>query len=425
MGEDNNDLKKCYNSIEPNLKEARNKLRQIIEEVINKIEDKKLVRAKLNNIRIKEFPKLLEKAKQKKLSVEEAINKLSDLVGAMIICNNIDDVYRFYELLKETLPLSDNKVTIQDYIKNPKDTGYRALHINFSLITGKSFFFEIIPCEIQIRSLLQDSWAELSHEDVYKEGDKLSDDLHDDFKNLANLLCAADNIAQKIRERISKEQVPKSKQPDLSKLTKDGLVYIFADIFGRYPSDYTIRETKNICKNIGVKSLNKLKKILKDEKFRDSINNSYNKVIASKLSNEDIFTLAPYAVSYDYKYAINKAKKRAVREKKESDRIWRKEILSELPENIEEFISEIKAGGINDLLLYQIAEVLGSTNSCSICGIELIDPQGFEEALYDYYGIDIMDGRVDSAISNLGIEITDYENPYLCSYHAHQLKKDD
>ena len=95
---------------------------------------------------------------------------MRDLVGGRVVCNNVKDVYRFEALLRESLPFQAGPVERQDYIQTPKN-GYRALHLNFRLHVGKPLARQAIPCEAQIRSRLQDAWAELTHTDIYKHDD--------------------------------------------------------------------------------------------------------------------------------------------------------------------------------------------------------------------------------------------------------------
>src|SRR6266436_334941 len=108
-------------------------------------------------------------------------------------------VYRFAELLKERLPGAPGEFEIQDHIKNPNKGGYRALHVNFRLDIGSHAFApDRVSCEVQIRSRLQDAWAKLSHDDIYKQPD-LPGDLRARAKDLAEILTAADRIASDIR----------------------------------------------------------------------------------------------------------------------------------------------------------------------------------------------------------------------------------
>lgn len=101
---------------------------------------------------------------------------ISDLVGARIVCWFIDDCYGILEFIKSSSQLSIIDNSIEDYIKNPKESGYRSIHILANLpydsVKNDSGTIEIvndkIVCEIQIRSKLQDAWGDITHEFHYK-----------------------------------------------------------------------------------------------------------------------------------------------------------------------------------------------------------------------------------------------------------------
>ena len=81
--------------------------------------------------RIKSEKSMKEKLERKNLPVtlESALNKVFDAVGVRIICSYIDDVYEIVKMLKQYKDLKVIKE--KDYIKNPKENGYRSYHIVF------------------------------------------------------------------------------------------------------------------------------------------------------------------------------------------------------------------------------------------------------------------------------------------------------
>jgi hypothetical protein len=106
-----------------------------------------------------------------------------------------------------------------------------------------------VPCEVQIRSRLQDAWAELSHDDIYKQTD-LAEDLRARAKDLAEVLSAADKIASDIRVRVRRVTVPPEHFPNLDHVSEVGLAFVFKDVFGRSPPDYVIRQGLNLCQKL-------------------------------------------------------------------------------------------------------------------------------------------------------------------------------
>ena len=75
-------------------------------------------------------------------------------------------------------------VTVKDYIANPKPNGYRSLH---AIVRIPVYFMdkkEMVPVEVQMRTIAMDFWASLEHSLKYKavhevQGIDASDELKD------------------------------------------------------------------------------------------------------------------------------------------------------------------------------------------------------------------------------------------------------
>ena len=63
-----------------------------------------------------------------------------------------------------------------DYIKEPKDTGYRSLHLIVNVPIGISEGTMVLPVEIQLRTIAMDMWASLEHELRYKSDRQFTDE---------------------------------------------------------------------------------------------------------------------------------------------------------------------------------------------------------------------------------------------------------
>lgn len=130
--------------------------------------------------RIKSYDSAIKKLERKKWpSFYYPTDVIADLVGARIVCWFIDDCYGILEFIKASNQLSLIDGTTEDYIKNPKASGYRSIHvlanIPYDSVKNDSGKIEIVDdnliCEIQIRSKLQDAWGDITHEFHYKAKD--------------------------------------------------------------------------------------------------------------------------------------------------------------------------------------------------------------------------------------------------------------
>ena len=250
-------LPQIYKRKRPVLGRAEELLRSILKKIIATIEDRKLVRAKIRGLRIKKLSSVQRKADKYGWSAEDALRRCSDLIGARVVCNNIEDVYRFRELLKERLARPGDDLEIQDYIKRPKEGGYRALHVNLRLdLSEDPLEQDLVPCEVQIQSRLQDAWAVLTHDDIYKQPE-LPEDLRARAKDIAEVLAAADKIASDIRSRAMREMSFPAHPPDMRRVSRAGLIYSFRFVFGRSPGEYMIRLARDLCKQLHITTLEK------------------------------------------------------------------------------------------------------------------------------------------------------------------------
>ena len=405
----------AYKNKLPYLKQVEGLLKKILMGVIHGLDDPKLVRARVEKFRIKEPDSLARKAKQRGWQSDQALWLADDLIGARVVCNNIEDVYRFQELLEEKLHISEVKV--QDYILKPGDAGYRALHLNFRL--------EVIPdhapltsyqvgCEVQVRSLLQDVWARLSHADIYK-GDGLPEDLRQRMTDLSDVLASTDQIASRVRKRVAKIQTP-----DDGKSVESRLIRCYADVLGKFPSDYVIREASDVASQLNEDQWERLPSLLRDPSFKQRVDSISLEAFGLRANISERFTTGVRAIAYTEDAALSHLQGIVDEEVRELDQVWRREILSEMPNSLAGFVEKIERDSES---IINYADALSATKHCGVCGEVLVDPDALEESLADYYELDEAPG-VSTALTGSGLQIPDFKNPHLCMYHGEQSQKD-
>ena len=77
--------------------------------------------------------------------------------GNRVICPFIDDIYMVAQKLAQQDDI--HVITVKDYIKNPKSSGYRSYHM---IIEVPVFFMdakELMRVEVQLRTVAMDFWA--------------------------------------------------------------------------------------------------------------------------------------------------------------------------------------------------------------------------------------------------------------------------
>lgn len=144
---------------------------------------------------------------EKELSVESIMTSLNDVAGIRVITAFIDDVYRIADMLvkQDDITLIESK----DYIKNPKENGYRSYHLIIEVPVFFSDKKQSVRVEIQIRTVAMDFWASLEHQLKYKENIENSKEIEDELKECAETIAMTDlkmlNIRNKMEEKEESE----------------------------------------------------------------------------------------------------------------------------------------------------------------------------------------------------------------------------
>lgn len=119
--------------------------------------------------RVKTAESIVKKLKRYgyETSIENMVKYINDIAGVRLICSFTSDIYRLAEMIGNQ---SDLKVlSIKDYIKNPKESGYKSYHMLVSVPIFLSDSVVDTKVEIQIRTIAMDFWASLEHKLRYKK----------------------------------------------------------------------------------------------------------------------------------------------------------------------------------------------------------------------------------------------------------------
>lgn len=165
----------------------------------------KFQRSPIHNIesRVKSPQSIIQKLEKKNLplTIESAEKNLLDIAGIRVTCFYINDCYSVAELLM--LHDEFRVLKIKDYIKNPKASGYRSLHIILSVPIYTSKRKRQIPVEVQIRTIAMDFWASLEHQLKYKTAANVPDDLKKELAACAETISDTDIKMQEIFNKIN------------------------------------------------------------------------------------------------------------------------------------------------------------------------------------------------------------------------------
>lgn len=150
--------------------------------------------------RLKSAESILRKLQSKGLepTADNAKKNLKDIAGVRVVCNYLEDVETVANLL-----LNQNDVQLverKDYISKPKPNGYRSLHLIVTVPVALFERVEIVPVEIQLRTIAMDFWASLEHELRYKAKSELTAEKQARLKLCAEQINLIDSEMQNLHK---------------------------------------------------------------------------------------------------------------------------------------------------------------------------------------------------------------------------------
>ena len=156
--------------------------------------------------RIKSKESIIFKMQKKGLPMTASalLNNVHDIAGVRVVCPFIEDVYYVARMLVKQQDI--DVLEVKDYIRQPKENGYRSLHL---IITVQVYVAETarkIPVEIQIRTIAMEFWASTEHQLRYKKDKVFTEEAQRKLKHCADLMAQADEQMQEIAGEFDLEQ---------------------------------------------------------------------------------------------------------------------------------------------------------------------------------------------------------------------------
>lgn len=152
--------------------------------------------------RVKKPQSIVEKLKRRNLPVtlDSIIKNLYDVAGIRVICSFLDDIYEVADMLKRQDDV--NVISEKDYIKKPKENGYRSYHLIIEIPVFFSERKQPMRVEVQIRTIAMDFWASLDHQLKYKKEFINSEEVVRQLRECADVIAKTDKQMLDIRKSI-------------------------------------------------------------------------------------------------------------------------------------------------------------------------------------------------------------------------------
>ena len=206
-----------YITLYPRYKQLSQKIAIVIQEVLE-IEGINFHAVTSRAKEIESFSKKIEKPKY-----NDPFNQITDLAGIRVISYVEDDVQVIGQIIERLFTVDTKNSLDKSHELGTDKVGYKSVHFICELPKSRTKLLEYsrfkgLKFEIQVRTILQHSWAEIEHDKNYKFSGELPDDIKRRFKLLAGTLEMADiefnrlskeidDYSLKVREKTEKGEL--------------------------------------------------------------------------------------------------------------------------------------------------------------------------------------------------------------------------
>jgi len=152
--------------------------------------------------RIKTPESIVKKLKRRgyESTVENMVRYVNDIAGVRVICSFSSDIYRIADMLASQADI--RVISVKDYIKSPKESGYKSYHMIVMLPIYLSDGPVETKVEIQIRTVAMDFWASLEHKINYKFSDNVPEHIKRDLRSCAEMVSDLDAKMMDLNEQV-------------------------------------------------------------------------------------------------------------------------------------------------------------------------------------------------------------------------------
>lgn len=140
-------------------------------------------------------------------TIQNMIAYVNDFAGIRLVCSFTSDIYRLADMIGRQNDLT--VVSIKDYIKNPKESGYKSYHM---IVTVPIFMSDRVvdtKVEIQIRTIAMDFWASLEHKIYYKFEGNAPEHISRELRECASMVSQLDEKMLSLNDEIRQYKVDK------------------------------------------------------------------------------------------------------------------------------------------------------------------------------------------------------------------------
>lgn len=180
----------------------------------------RFIRVVLPRHGVKSLDSVIDKiAKERQGNPTYDFKDIEDLIGIKILCpypSSAKAVAKW--LYTQTDQFTIRPATLQKAWRS-YNTGYRGYHFvaepnlaRYSQLVG-------LKCEIQVKTMCQETWDAMTHETSYKREEAIDKDLLKHMRQLSNVLAAIDEQGELVKNQIERLELEERKKKDAAAIT--------------------------------------------------------------------------------------------------------------------------------------------------------------------------------------------------------------
>lgn len=217
-------VKETYDALLPSYESASSKLRNLV----NALLEAKKIKVHAVESRVKSSESFCQKAG----SYDNPFSDITDYIGLRIICYIPSDIEKVCSLIEREFDIDEKNSVNKTKSLGTDKVGYESVHyvccLNSARKALSEFSFMRDFCfEIQIRTILQHTWAEIEHDKNYKFNGTLPDSLKRRFNIISGTLELIDREFDSLVSEIDAYKLQIKKEVAAQKfdveLTSDSL----------------------------------------------------------------------------------------------------------------------------------------------------------------------------------------------------------
>ncbi len=150
--------------------------------------------------RAKTLESVLEKVQRKLYT--DPLEELTDLAGVRVVCLYGSELEKVAEVIRTEFTVLEDVDKLDELGVDHFGYGARHFVVRLGLNSSGARYDDLkhLPCEVQVRTVVQDAWAIIQHHMVYKRDSQVPTQLQRKLNSLAGLFETVDDQFERIRE---------------------------------------------------------------------------------------------------------------------------------------------------------------------------------------------------------------------------------